>query len=70
MNSKKTAREWFYSQGTLEVPECGKCDAVKVYRMKYTGQYIFDRDKLGSWRRKRGDKPDNRRSSQLRIYCR
>ena len=42
MNSKKTAREWFYSQGTLEVPECGKCDAVKVYRMKYTGQYIFE----------------------------
>lgn len=36
------AREWFYSQGKLEVPECGKCDAVKVYRLANTGQYIFE----------------------------
>lgn len=42
MENKKIAREWFYSQGTLDVPECGKCQAVKVYRMKYTGQYIFE----------------------------
>ena len=39
---KKTAREWFYSQGRVEVPECGKCDAIKVYRLGYTGQYIFE----------------------------
>lgn len=42
MTDKKTAREWFYSQERLEVPECGKCDAVKVYRLANTGQYIFE----------------------------
>ena len=42
MSDKKTAREWFYSQNKLEVPECGKCGAVKVYRLEQTGQYIFE----------------------------
>lgn len=42
MKDKKAAKEWFYSQGKLEVPECGKCDAIKVYRLEYTGQYIFE----------------------------
>ena len=42
MENKKIAREWFYSQEKLEVPECGKCDAIKVYRLAYTGQYIFE----------------------------
>jgi len=42
MIDKKRAKEWFYSQGKLEVPECAKCDAFKVYRLEYTGQYIFE----------------------------
>ena len=42
MENKIKAREWFYSQGKLEVPECGKCDALKVYRLANTGQYIFE----------------------------
>ena len=42
MENKKAAREWFYSQGKLEVPECGKSDALKVYRLANTGQYIFE----------------------------
>lgn len=42
MNDKITARNWFYSQPKIEVPECGKCDALKVYRLGYTGQYIIE----------------------------
>ena len=42
MENKIKAREWFYSQEKLEVKECGKCDAVKVYRLANTGQYIFE----------------------------
>ena len=42
MENKIKAREWFYSQGKLDVPECGECDALKVYRLANTGQYIFE----------------------------
>lgn len=42
MENKTSAREWFYSQGGLDVPECGKCEALKVYRLANTGQYVFE----------------------------
>ena len=42
MDNKIKAREWFYSQEKKDVPECGKCDKIKVYRLGYTGQYIFE----------------------------
>ena len=42
MNEKMIAREWFYSQPREAVPECGECEALKVYRLGYTGQYIIE----------------------------
>ena len=42
MNDKITARNWFYSQPKLPVPECAECDAFTVYRLGYTGQYIIE----------------------------
>ena len=42
MNDKTIAREWFYSQPKLSVPECAECDGLKVYRLGYTGQYIIE----------------------------
>ena len=42
MNEKLTARNWFYSQPRLSVPECSECDALMVYRLGYTGQYIIE----------------------------
>lgn len=42
MDDKLTARNWFYSQPKLPVPECAQCDALTVYRLGYTGQYIIE----------------------------
>ena len=42
MNEKLLARNWFYSQPKEAAPECRKCDALKVYRLGYTGQYIIE----------------------------
>ena len=42
MNEKMIAREWFYSQPREAVPDCGECEALKVYRLAYTGQYIIE----------------------------
>ncbi|MBR2460769.1 MAG: metallophosphoesterase [Clostridia bacterium] len=41
-DEKLTARSWFYSQPKQNVPECSECDALKVYRLGYTGQYIIE----------------------------
>ncbi|MBQ8388714.1 MAG: metallophosphoesterase [Clostridia bacterium] len=42
MQDKKSAREWFYSQGKAEVVGAQKCAAMDFYRLEYTGQYICE----------------------------
>lgn len=42
MNDKEIKKEWFYSQKRLDVSLCEKCEMLKVYRLGYTGQYIFE----------------------------
>ena len=42
MSDKIIARDWFYSQPKLPVPECAECENLKVYRLGYTGQYIIE----------------------------
>ena len=42
MENKKEARDWFYNQPKLPVPQCAEHDRVKMYRLGYTGQYIVE----------------------------
>ena len=42
MDDRLMARTWFYSQPRLAVPECLECDALEIYRLGYTGQYIIE----------------------------
>jgi hypothetical protein len=42
MTDKEAGRAWFYSQGSLEVPDAKKCSDVKIYKLCRTGQYICE----------------------------
>ena len=42
MENKREARDWFYNQPKLPVPQCAEHDRVKMYRLGYTGQYIVE----------------------------
>ena len=42
MDKKIEAREWFYNQPKIPVPQCSEHDKIKMYRLGYTGQYIVE----------------------------